>query len=971
MLSLTDAEMTRIRAFISKRLSNPRNELEARLFPNLRGQEEKIDYYAFRKMVSRYTYSKENGGFGLRKELVTQLNVKSDRTPELRESIQGQDAVKLYWLTDNIDLVREKYPQSISHMFKSKGEVCDLTNYSVRISIAEEQPVENEKKMSFFSNTTFPKHFRLQNRISVYTEDDLFRIDFTSVKSGEGKTFRESNTLHVFPTHEIEIEYIGPASKDKQDVLDQFVQHIGRLLMVYYDSPVLITNETRRVVVDQYTLLVSKNERLRLSNRRHTGVTTGQNAVFLAANATTLHRENLREDSGVPTILSNYGVTYKADGVRNLLFVVPGTDEVEKGQIYLMNNNFQIISLGESLPEWENTIIEGEYISEAHVYYAYDMLYAKGLDIRNKPLESFVYQQSSRLSYLRDFVNDLNKNEKKSSYIQIKEKPYLFGQGKEIFLKSKELWTKRHAQPYHIDGLIYTPANDPYPAVPRTWDRLFKWKPPEQNTIDVLIEIVKDDNKKDKILPCTFTGDQKIFPYMISHKITRCKMVKMYVSGMIETYSRKENRPKRQRGPVLFKEIKLPLDERDRILAYDSLSQTTAEVMDDTIVEFAYSNNEQFPWLPIKIRHDKTLKYKTDRSTFGNAEHVVRDTVRSIQTPVTEEMITTGNVPAPSLSNQPYTKAETSSKRLPYQVFHTKYVKDRLLREVSVLEEGKAPALIDFGSSRGGDLPRWLELGYKRVVGLDIDPDSIQQSTMRYESMRMDKEQFKVNFICADLSKLIFPNYQAACETSETTTQMVVWKEMLKVNLPRKYMFDVVSSQFVIHYMFKNELSLRTYFQNVVDNLIVGGYFVGSTFDGAKVHALLKRKSFVEGKTAKDGLIWKITKAYGSKGFPEDKANLGMEIDVLVTSIGISHKEYLVNLPYMVKIANEYGLDLVKMVSFSELWAEVKGPLESTVKQMTDEEKQFSFLNTAFVFRKTKQASDALYRKILTLQKKM
>ena len=968
MLSLTDAEMTRIRAFISKRLSNPRNELEARLFPNLRGQEEKIDYYQFRKMVSRYTYSKENGGYGLRNELVTKLNVMSSRNPEVRESIQGQAAVKLYWLTEKLESVMEKYPQSIVHIFKSKGDVCDLTNYFVRISITEEQPVENDKKLSFFSSVTFPKNFRLQNRISVYTEDNMFRIDFTSVKTGEGKTFRESKTLHAFPTHEIEIEYVGPTSNDKQDVLDRFVQHIGRLLMVYYDSPVLITNEARRIVIDQYNLLISKNERLRLSNRRHTGAV--QSSIFLAANATTLHRENLREDSGVPNILSNYGVTYKADGVRHLLFVVPGASEVEKGQIFLLNNNFQMIAVGESLPEWENTIIEGEYVSELHTYYAYDMLYAKGLDIRNKPLESFVDQQSSRLSYLREFVKELTEK-KNGSSIEIREKPYLFGQGKEIFLKSKELWAKRQAQPYHIDGLIYTPANDPYPSVPRTWERLFKWKPPAQNTIDVLIEIVNDENNRDKILPCTFTGDTNIFPYLLTHKITRCKIVKMYVSGMIETYSRKENRPKRQRGPVLYKEVKLPLDERDRILAYDSLSQTTAEVMDDTIVEFAYSNNEQFPWIPIKIRHDKTLKYKTDRSTFGNAEHVVRDTVRSIQVPVTEEMITTGNVPLASVSKLPYTKEQSDLpvKRLPYQVFHTKYVKDNLLREVLLREDGSI-SLIDFGSSRGGDLPRWLDLGYKRVVGLDVDPDSIQQSTMRYETMRVDKEQFKVDFVCADLSKLIFPNYKAGCETGET--DMIVWKERLKLNLPRKYMFDVVSSQFVIHYMFKNELSLRTYLQNVVDNLVLGGYFVGSTFDGANVHAMLKRKSFVEGKTEKDGLIWKITKEYGSKGFTEDKANLGMEIDVLVSSIGIPHKEYLVNLKYLVKIANEYGLELVKMIPFSELWKEAveKSPIATTVKLMSEEEKQFSFLNTAFLFKKVKQAPDALYRKILTLQKK-
>ena len=67
MFTLLDAEKSRILSFISKHLSNSKNELEARLFPPIPGQPEYIDYYQFNRILRRFTYSKENGGYGFRK----------------------------------------------------------------------------------------------------------------------------------------------------------------------------------------------------------------------------------------------------------------------------------------------------------------------------------------------------------------------------------------------------------------------------------------------------------------------------------------------------------------------------------------------------------------------------------------------------------------------------------------------------------------------------------------------------------------------------------------------------------------------------------------------------------------------------------------------------------------------------------------------------------------------------------------
>ena len=98
MFTILDAEKSRILSFIGKQFSNSNIELEARLFPSINGQNECVDYYQFNKILRRFTFPKEKGGFGLRKELNTQLNVTSERNPDIRESVKGQNAIKLYWL---------------------------------------------------------------------------------------------------------------------------------------------------------------------------------------------------------------------------------------------------------------------------------------------------------------------------------------------------------------------------------------------------------------------------------------------------------------------------------------------------------------------------------------------------------------------------------------------------------------------------------------------------------------------------------------------------------------------------------------------------------------------------------------------------------------------------------------------------------------------------------------------------------
>ena len=53
--------------------------------------------------------------------------------------------------------------------------------------------------------------------------------------------------------------------------------------------------------------------------------------------------------------------------------------------------------------------------------------------------------------------------------------------------------------------------------------------------------------------------------------------------------------------------------------------------------------------------------------------------------------------------------------------------------------------------------------------------------------------------------------------------------------------FDVSSIQFALHYFWKDVKTLHTFMRNVSECTKVGGYFIGSCYDGPRVFEMLKR----------------------------------------------------------------------------------------------------------------------------------
>ena len=964
-------------SFIDDSKKNENYELEARFWN--KNKKELINEDNFNKIFQKLTFLKENNGLGYKYEMKNILDIilekNNENTGSIRMSINNIDDIKKYWIgTDN---------NSINSTFieKEKIDKFDEDNYNLRFSLNNELPQNNmlnkNKNLLYSSNRN--KVYRLKNRYSIKTDDGLFVIDMTSVKMSNGNTFKESNTLKKVPTFEIEIEYIGKNTDiDSKTIAKNLLSHCSVILNLLQSSNILLKNTLINAIKYNYNRLVKRDH-------------------FIAASPVTIHRENIIRSDNFKNIYGRYAVTLKADGERNFLIVHKSSNMEDNGKIFLMDISFNTIYTGYKDVEWTDTLIEGELINNE--FYMYDILFSKGNDIRRNHLIN-PKQETSRLDTLNKFTKSTTRTEEASNscLIKLKEKQYRYSvrnDGTDIFQKVKEIWDNRNFNPFNVDGLIFVPIYEYYPLNGGSWTSLFKWKPPNLNTIDFLIEIIKDNNGNEIKNPFI---DIIVRPDGLEETmIKQYKTAKLYVTGRSfdDKNSKNSKNIKKLFNPYnldelnssLYNNVKMIIEDDDKIYALDPITDEKVEIFDDTIIEFSYDNSK---WIPCRFRKDKTYKYKTGNDFFGNAERTANDIFKAINLPVTEEMITTGNIPIyegkNNLEVKPYYTQlgydnNTKKERLSYQNFHNHYIKYQLfyLSSPVYLEkfaQGAHGKLLDLCCGKGVDITKIKRARYAEVIGMDIDYDGVKFAES-YWRERVPTPKPKAFYVRGDASKLIWPNQATAFNEADKLKTIKY--------IPSKYMFDTVSLQFCFHYFMKDEISFRTILQNINDNLKIGGYFIGTCFDGERIYNHLKNTDSIMGKTESGETLWKIEKKYSAVklSFTDKKANFGKKIDVLVRSIGQVHTEFLVNFNYVDAMMKEYGFSKVYIKPFEEYYNELRDDKQimdlsqkeiekdkDVCDKMSEEEKRFSFLSSGFIYRKEKNSSDSLFKKLVTLMEK-
>ena len=100
-------------------------------------------------------------------------------------------------------------------------------------------------------------------------------------------------------------------------------------------------------------------------------------------------------------------------------------------------------------------------------------------------------------------------------------------------------------------------------------------------------------------------------------------------------------------------------------------------------------------------------------------------------------------------------------------------------------------------------------------------------------------------------------------------------------------------------------------------------------------------------------LCWKISKKYSQNSFYPTDSSLGMEIDVYNESIGVTFKEYLVNMDYLTSMCDKYKLKLIETNSFETMFRNISASQEyGKIKDMNDDLKTYSFMNNYFIYEK-------------------
>ena len=271
------------------------------------------------------------------------------------------------------------------------------------------------------------------------------------------------------------------------------------------------------MVLDFNFHILSKTEGNEIINKYNTLLNNKSKNLY-SMNVFTIQTENLLDD-----VIMDYSITDKADGEHYALFIV-------NKKLYLISSNLKIkytnIELNNS--NYDNTIIDGELIflkNKKFLFNFFDIFYYKNKDVRNEVslqkrinlideiiINNFnnsiklpTYDCKYEINKLNDYhlknmiiyldnLNNLIKN--KDKYI-ISRKYYMYSTGltnTEIFKYATLLYNnykngKLKNWPYYLDGIIFTPMTQKYTNILSQQKRkIYKWKPPEDNTIDFILK---------------------------------------------------------------------------------------------------------------------------------------------------------------------------------------------------------------------------------------------------------------------------------------------------------------------------------------------------------------------------------------------------------------------------------------------------------------------------------------------------
>jgi len=579
------------------------------------------------------------------------------------------------------------------------------------------------------------------------------------------------------------------------------------------------------------------------------------------------------------------------------------------------------------------------------------------------------------------------KNIGKDKYIQI------FKSSKNILKKDKE-----GHYPYRIDGLIYLPTrlsirgtveNVNAIKINGTWDYNYKWKESKENTIDFQVKVKTDINKGEvKEIIQNYvnkeSGKRSLEEYKTVELYVGYKEIDdegiNYCMKIMENFERSTDTIQKfninSEEDEKYNETNIQL-VKGKMLC-DNFEKT--EIKDGDLVEMRFNPNAKngMHWEPIRVRKDK-LKPQY----FLPANNIWK----TIKDPITESMITGSEIIKgdTSLVDSGLYYMDGNDNLLvhsyPLRRFHN-YVKSRLISGLCSSIRGKIKVM-DLSIGRGGDIQKYLEThNVSFLFAIDIS-SNVNEACKRF--YRINNRECKPVIVRGDTSMNIKNleycdvggSSKEDKEHCEIMTNIVYGKE---TSIPKKYVeirhkyfgiaeggFDIVSSQFSMHYYFQSRKTFDGFIRNLKENIKKGGYFIGTCYDGKKIfdhfktlelkytseseesseeetteesentesenveeineHDINELRNKTMFKDEKGNVVYKIEKKYEIDDFDyvdgEEDKMFGQVIDVYMDSIGQTLPEYLVNFDFFVKVMNDNGFKPVVPSSVNRKYSSI------------------------------------------------
>ena len=903
---------------------------------------------------------------------------------QYRITLKGVDKINnimkmMFKRTNHIIFVmlvqKEPFDDKIEIMKKIRStSIYDWDERDIRFRVSSELkvPAKEKSNLKDINGMEMDKiSFRYKERLSVTLIDNASMkmvLDCTRVKSSNKITTLENSQVE----YEVELDIQKKKVSESKKYHTEIMKYIDDIKKTLQQNSTIIDNHVIDDVKAQYMQCMYGQ---------------AQKHAIYAMQPVSMETQHL-----IKQLPHHYSVTEKADGEYQVLII-------QNERVYLMSTNMVVRDTSVTVnKKYNGTILEGEYIyirdKKKFVYLAFDTLWYCGKDIRgiaslyerleltNDVMRTCFHSKRVLKQYTGEFIlgpimkhhttemqayfDNLRDQINKSTAIAFVDKYFIFPVGafeNEIYMYSKLMWDSyTHTNvPYELDGLTFTPLDQKYTNKRADMKRpIFKWKPANMSSIDFWIEFDKDNEGKiityfDKT--DTITNGQ---PYRIC---------------MLHVGTGTPERPVPFMPEEQLNKVYLP------VINDDVRDQAGIIINDKTVVEFYF--NHQMPhrhhaWVPMRTRHDKTESVRKFKKKYGNNQYIASLIWRSIQQNITMEDIVElssnnykmvvkkmeegldKNIMAIDRNQDAYYQNKDQLNKQGRQ-WHN-YIKSQLI--VTYCSDRKVNGkhyrmkVFDMGVGKGGDNSKYYQARVRYMVGIDYDVHGLRlaldSAATRYKQLKSNNTGVPdMYYAVGDCSLSLDMETQSANMDLSKEDKAVLTKYFGKTPTSKGTKFDVFSSQFAIHYLFKNDTSLHNLCNNINKYLDTNGFFIITTFDSKRVRTLLTSKDrHTEEFTTDDGekkILYEIVRKYD--GNESDFKKTGIAVDVMNSWISDSYMtEYLVDKDHIIEtFANKCGLKCIETELFENYYHTTK-QFFATVVDTEDNPKNKKYIDNVKAF---------------------